>query len=132
MSEIRPGERRKARPCPDRGRVKAERRGRLSEYVAALYLLMKGYRIVAMRYRSRGGEVDIIARRGTVIALVEVKARGSAGKAVDAVGFSSQQRIRSAGDHWLSRQRDATSLSVRCDIVAIVPGRWPEHFMDAF
>ncbi|ATN32683.1 hypothetical protein ACO34A_02545 [Rhizobium sp. ACO-34A] len=132
MSDIRPGERRKARPAPDRGRVKAERRGRFSEYVAALYLLMKGYRIVAMRYRSGAGEVDIIARRGEVVALVEVKARGSAEKAIDAVGFSSQQRIRSAGDHWLSRQRDAAALSVRCDIVAIVPGRWPRHFMDAF
>lgn len=132
MNDIRPGERRKARPGPDRGRVRAERRGRFSEYVAALYLLMKGYRIVAMRYRSRGGEVDIIARRGAVIALVEVKARGSAERAVDAVGFSSQQRIRSAGDHWLSRQRDAAALSVRCDIVAVVPGRWPTHFKDAF
>lgn len=132
MSEIRSGERRKIRPGPDRGRVKAERRGRFSEYVAALYLLLKGYRIVAMRYRSRGGEVDIIARRGGLIALVEVKARRSAAQSVDAVGFSSQQRIRSAGDHWLSRQRDAAALSVRCDIVAIVPGRWPKHFMDAF
>lgn len=132
MNDMRPEERRKVRPAPDRGRVKAERRGRLSEYVAALYLLLKGYRIVAMRYRSRGGEVDIIARRGAVIALVEVKARRSAAQSVDAVGFSSQQRIRSAGDHWLSRQRDAAALSVRCDIVAIVPGRWPKHFMDAF
>lgn len=132
MNDAGSGERRKVRPGPDRGRIKAERRGRFSEYVAALYLLMKGYRIVAMRYRSRGGEVDIIARRGEVVALVEVKARGSAEKAIDAVGFASQQRIRSAGDHWLSRQRDATALSVRCDIVAIVPGRWPKHFMDAF
>ncbi len=132
MSDIRPGEKQKMSPGPNRGRMKAERRGRVSEYVAALYLLMKGYRIVAMRYRSRGGEVDIIARKGVVIALVEVKARDSAQRAVDAVGFSSQQRIRSAGDHWLSRQRDATALSVRCDIVAIVPGRWPRHFIDAF
>ncbi len=132
MSDIRPGEKHKTSPGPNRGRMKAERRGRVSEYVAALYLLMKGYRIVAMRYRSRGGEVDIIARKGVVIALVEVKARDSAQRAVDAVGFSSQQRIRSAGDHWLSRQRDATALSVRCDIVAIVPGRWPRHFIDAF
>lgn len=132
MSGIRPGEKQRTSPGPNRGRMKAERRGRVSEYVAALYLLMKGYRIVAMRYRSRGGEVDIIARRGAVIALVEVKARDSAERAVDAVGFSSQQRIRSAGDHWLSRQRDAAALSVRCDIVAIVPGRWPRHFIDAF
>lgn len=132
MSDIRPGEKQETSPGPNRGRMKAERRGRVSEYVAALYLLMKGYRIVAMRYRSRGGEVDIIARKGVVIALVEVKARDSAQRAVDAVGFSSQQRIRSAGDHWLSRQRDATALSVRCDIVAIVPGRWPRHFIDAF
>ncbi|PWE56155.1 YraN family protein [Metarhizobium album] len=113
-------------------RKKAERRGRASEYVAALYLVLKGYRIVAMRYRTRAGEVDIIARRGDIAVFVEVKARREEGLAVDAVGFAAQQRIRAASDIWFSRQADAACLSQRYDIVAVLPGRWPRHFRDAF
>ena len=113
-------------------RKKAERRGRASEYVAALYLFLKGYRIVAMRYRTRAGEVDIIARRGDLAVFVEVKARREEGLAVDAVGFAAQQRIRAASDIWLSRQTDSSRLSQRYDIVAVLPGRWPRHFRDAF
>lgn len=113
-------------------RRKAERRGRTSEYIAAIYLLLKGYRIVALRYRTRAGEVDIVARRGDVAVFVEVKARREEGLAVDAVSFAAQQRIRAASDIWLSRQADAASLSQRYDIVAVLPGRWPRHFRDAF
>ena len=113
-------------------RKRAERRGRTSEYIAALYLLLKGYRIVALRYRTKAGEVDIIARRGDIVVFVEVKARREEGLAVDAVNFSAQQRIRAASDIWLSRQPDAISLTQRYDIVAVLPGRWPRHFRDAF
>lgn len=117
---------------PMHARRKAERRGRWSEYLAAAYLLVKGYRILALRHKTKWGEVDIIARRGDLVALVEVKARLSRQMAVDAVSFESQRRIRAAGDVWLARQPDAARLSIRCDIVAIVPRRWPLHIKDAF
>jgi putative endonuclease len=97
-----------------------------------MYLLARGYRILAMRYRVRAGEVDIIARRGEVIAFVEVKARRDLMAAIDAVTFTSQNRIRAAGDHWLARQPDAARLSRRYDIVAIVPWKWPRHIEGAF
>ncbi len=113
-------------------RKRAERRGRWSEWVAAMFLMARGYRILAMRYRVRAGEVDIIARRGEVIAFVEVKARRDLMVAIDAVTFTSQNRIRAAGDHWLARQPDAARLSLRYDIVAIVPWTWPRHIEDAF
>lgn len=113
-------------------RKRAERRGRWSEWGAAIYLLARGYRILAMRYRVRAGEVDIIARRGEVIAFVEVKARRDLMAAIDAVTFTSQNRIRAAGDHWLARQPDAARLSLRYDIVAIVPWKWPCHIEGAF
>ncbi len=113
-------------------RKRAERRGRWSEWGAAMYLLARGYRILAMRYRVRAGEVDIIARRGEVIAFVEVKARRDLMAAIDAVTFTSQNRIRAAGDHWLARQPDAARLSRRYDIVAIVPWKWPRHIEGAF
>ncbi|MVA71264.1 YraN family protein [Agrobacterium vitis] len=113
-------------------RKRAERRGRWSEYLAAAYLLSKGYRIVALRYKTRSGEIDLIVRRGDLVVLVEVKARATQQSAVDAVSFESQRRIRAAGDLWLCRQPDASRLSIRCDIVAVLPWRWPTHFPGAF
>ncbi|WP_416796481.1 YraN family protein [Ciceribacter azotifigens] len=116
----------------DGRRLRAERRGRLSEYVAALFLLLKGYRIVALRFRTRAGEIDIIARKGTLAVFVEVKARRLERSAVDAVSFHSQKRIRAASAIWLSRQPDAAELSLRYDIVAVRPARIPRHLEDAF
>lgn len=113
-------------------RRKAHRRGHVSEWIAAAYLLLKGYRILALRYRTKLGEIDIVARKGDLAVFIEVKARGDELSAVDAVGATAQKRIRAASDIWLSRQRDAHLLSQRYDIVAVMPLRWPRHFVDAF
>ncbi|KQV10474.1 hypothetical protein ASC97_17180 [Rhizobium sp. Root1203] len=113
-------------------RRRALRRGHVSEYLAAVFLMLKGYRIVALRYRTRLGEIDIIARKRNVAVFVEVKARRDQMSAIDAVSHTAQNRIRAASDLWLARQRDYALLSQRYDIVAIVPGRLPRHFPDAF
>lgn len=113
-------------------RRRAERRGHVSEYLAALYLLFKGYRILAFRYRTRLGEVDIVARKKTLVLFVEVKAWTRESDAIDAVGYDAQRRIKAASDIWLSRRRDAHLLSCRYDIVAVLPWRLPRHFPDAF
>ncbi|WP_411034684.1 YraN family protein [Shinella sp. BYT-45] len=116
----------------DPNRLRAFRRGRVCEYVAALYLIAKGYRIRAIRHRTRLGEIDIIARRGDLVVCVEVKARRDVGSAVFAVTGTAQQRIRAASELWLARQPDAHRLSLRYDIVAVLPWRLPRHFVDAF
>lgn len=113
-------------------RRKAFRRGHFAEYLAALYLIAKGYRIIAIRHRTRLGEIDIIARKADLVACVEVKARASKESAVFAVTAASQHRIRAASDVWLSRQSDAHRLSIRYDIVAVLPWRLPRHLPDAF
>ena len=113
-------------------RRKALRRGRMSEYVAAVFLMLKGYRILALRHRTRLGEIDIIARKGDLAVFVEVKARRGEAAAVDAVSIAAQKRIRAASDLWLARQADQARLSLRYDILAIMPGRLPRHFIDAF
>ncbi|MCP4317955.1 MAG: YraN family protein [Hyphomicrobiales bacterium] len=100
--------------------------------MAAIALLVKGYRIVAQRFKTKVGEVDLIVRKGDLIALVEVKARANEQAAIDAVTATAARRIAAAGDIWLSRQKDAARLSIRCDIVAVVPYRWPRHFPGAF
>lgn len=113
-------------------RKKALRRGRVSEYVAALYLMAKGYRIVAFRHRTKLGEIDIIVRKRDLVVFVEVKARRDEISAIGAVSFAAQKRIRDASDLWLARQPDYHRLSQRYDIVAVIPGRIPRHFPDAF
>ncbi|TDK35384.1 YraN family protein [Rhizobium deserti] len=113
-------------------RQRAQRRGRVSELVAAVYLVLKGYRILSVRYRTKLGEIDLIARKGDIVAFVEVKARAGQQQAVDAVSFESQHRIRAASDRWLSTRGDAAQLSQRYDVIAVLPWRLPRHFPDAF
>ena len=113
-------------------RLGAYRRGHRSEWLAAAALMAKGYRIVARRYRTRLGEIDLIARRGDLVAIVEVKARPTLAAAMDAIGGMSERRIEAAADMWLARQRDYARLSMRFDMVAVLPWRWPVHVPDVF
>lgn len=113
-------------------KIRALRKGAIAEYRAALALMLKGYRIAAFRYRTKLGEVDIIARKGDIVACVEVKARANIENAVIAVSPLSQRRIRAASDLWLARQPDATRLSIRYDIISVTPWGWPVHIPDAF
>ena len=113
-------------------RRKAYRRGHRAEWIAAAWLTTRAYRIVARRYRTPAGEIDLICRRGDLVAMVEVKARPSVSEAVDAVGWDNRRRINNAADIWLSRQPDAARLSIRFDIVAVCPWRLPVHLQDVF
>lgn len=105
----------------------AYRRGHSAEYFAALALMLKGFRIVERRYRTKLGEIDLIARRGDLVIIVEVKARSTLEQAMEAVTWTAMQRIESAADLWLARQPDYANLSLRYDLVAILPWRWPVH-----
>jgi len=102
-------------------------RGHSAERWAALALMLKGYRIVARRYRTRLGEIDLIARRGNLILIVEVKARISVEAAQLSVTPQAMHRIEAAADLWLQRQRDHAHLSLRFDLIAVLPRRWPKH-----
>ena len=113
-------------------RYGAYRRGHHGEWFAAIALILKGYRIVARRHRTKLGEIDLIARRGDLVAIVEVKARPTLAAAMDAIGRESAHRIEAAADLWLVRQRDYARLSMRFDMVAVIPWRWPVHVEDVF
>ncbi|TPI13713.1 YraN family protein [Mesorhizobium sp. B4-1-3] len=113
-------------------RRKAYRRGHRGEWLAALALMLKGYRILARRHRTRLGEIDLIARRGDLVLFVEVKARRTVIEAMEAIGRESERRIEGAADLWLSRQPDYGRLSMRFDMVAVLPWRWPVHVENAF
>lgn len=115
-----------------RARRSALRRGRRGEWLAAAALMLKGFRILARRHRTRLGEIDLIARRGDLVLIVEVKARPTLEQAMDAVGFEARRRIAGAADLWLARQPDHARLSLRFDLIAILPRRWPVHVVNAF
>tara|TARA_R110000850_G_scaffold8041_2_gene29984 strand:+ start:283 stop:651 length:369 start_codon:yes stop_codon:yes gene_type:complete len=111
---------------------RSERKGRRAEYFAALTLMLKGYRIVSLRYKTAVGEIDLVARKADLVAFVEVKARRNLAAGVDAVSYPAQRRIAAAGELFISRQKDAARLSWRHDIVVVSPWRWPVHLEDAF
>ena len=108
-------------------RRRAFRKGHWAEYLAAAALAFKGFRLVTRRYRTRLGEIDLIARRGDLVLIVEVKARRTLEEAMDAVGIPAMRRIEAAADLWLARQPDRDRLSLRFDLVAVLPRRWPVH-----
>lgn len=113
-------------------KLAAYRRGHRGEWFAALALSLKGFRILARRYRTPAGEIDLIARRGNLVIMVEVKARPTLLAAMEAVTYSAERRIEAAADLWLSRRPDYAKLSVRFDLVAILPRRWPVHVPNLF
>ncbi len=108
------------------------RKGRLAETLAAAVLLFKGWRVLAMRYAAAGGEIDVVALRGEVIAFVEVKARRDRDAALLAVDGTKQERFSRAVRHWLTRNPWAGSKVLRADAVLVMPWRLPVHVPDAF
>lgn len=107
-------------------RQKAERGGRRAETLAAWWLRLKGWRIIATRARTPVGEVDLVARRGRTLAFVEVKARASddaAGLALDDFRLRRVARAAEALAVRYARPDD----TIRIDAIFIVPGRYPRH-----
>ncbi|MEM9495360.1 MAG: YraN family protein [Pseudomonadota bacterium] len=104
-------------------RRRAERKGRIAETVAALYLRLLGFSIVAMRFRAAGGEVDVIARRGRLLVFAEVKARRTVGDALFAVTDANARRVSAATGAFLARHRRFADFDMRYDIIAIAPWR---------
>jgi putative endonuclease len=119
---------------PDRmnRRRAAHRRGHAAERLAALRLTLAGYRILARRYRTRVGEIDLVARRGGVLAFVEVKQRREIGAAMDAVTPQSRARIRRTAELFLKNHPALCDLTCRFDVVVVIPWRWPRHLVDAW
>jgi putative endonuclease len=124
--------RRADRPPPRPERVAAFRVGLSAESRAAAYLIAKGYRIVARRFRTPVGEIDIVARRRDVLVFAEVKARATLDDAAEAVTERNQRRIVAAAETWLSAHPDDVNCNIRFDAVLVAPGRIPRHIQAAF
>jgi putative endonuclease len=119
-------------PEPRPERVAAFRVGLSAESRAAAFLIAKGYRIVARRFRTPVGEIDIVARRRNVLVFVEVKARVRLDDAAEAVTDRSKRRIVAAAEAWLAAHPDDMTSAMRFDAVLVAPGRIPRHIPAAF
>ena len=113
-------------------RVAAFRAGLSAESFAAAYLIAKGYRILARRFRTPHGEIDIVAKRRNLIAFVEVKARASLDEAAFAVTPRQQARIINAAQAWLASHPEHAEFELRFDAILIAPRQLPRHLLAAF
>lgn len=117
-------------------REKARARGTAAEWLAAVWLSAKGYRILARQFRAHGGELDIVALSPVwskrTIVFVEVRARGTVGAAVESVGAEKRRRVETAAAQFCARKPKLKSLPQRFDLVLLAPGRFPHHMIDAW
>jgi putative endonuclease len=113
-------------------RVAAFQAGLSAESRAAALLMAKGYRILAKRFRTPHGEIDLVAKRRNLLAFVEVKARASLDEAAYAVTPRQQARIINAAQAWLVAHPDHAELELRFDAILIAPRRLPRHLLAAF
>ena len=124
--------RRPPKPAPRPDRVKAFRLGLSAESRAAMLLVAKAYRIVARRWKTPFGEVDIVARRRRTLVFVEVKARDRIDDGLEAVTERSRRRIVAAAEAWLARHPDDVNAEIRFDVIVVAPGKVPFHIANAF
>ena len=108
-------------------RQRARRRGKLAELLCRVHLRLRGWRIVARDWRCPAGEIDIIARRGKVLAMIEVKARATTAEAVSAVAPRQRRRIARATSAFLLGRPELAGLSLRFDVMLVAGLRAPRH-----
>src|SRR6195952_5885726 len=120
-------------PRPKRDRQAAHRRGHHGGGVAALWLRLKGYRILARRLKTRAGEIDLVAAAPFgPVCFIEVKARNLARTAAESVGPGQQTRIARAASLYLASRPGLARRGSRFDIVAIAPNALPVHHRDVW
>lgn len=112
-------------------RARAERRGRRGEALAAWYLRLKGWRILAHRVKTPRGEVDLVARRGRMVAFVEVKWRNTAAELGLAIDHHRLRRVAAAAEAIAPRFVRAGD-DQRIDVLLLAPRRFPRHIVNAW
>jgi putative endonuclease len=121
-------QKREARP----EKIAAFRVGISAESRAAAFLIAKGFRILARRWKSPVGEIDIDARRRSMLVFVEVKARNSLDAAAESLQARQQRRIAAAAETWLAVHGSEGFRDIRFDAILVAPGKLPRHIPAAF
>lgn len=104
--------------------------GRRGEWIAALLLMAKGYQILGFRLASRAGEIDILARRGRRLVVVEVKRRQTLEAALQALTAEQRRRLLASGQAIQRGRPQWRKLDLALDMVALAPGCFPRHVRD--
>ena len=113
-------------------RRRAQRRGRLAEWLCLWHLRLRGWHIVARGWRCPSGEIDILARRGKVLAVIEVKARNELTVAASALAPRQRRRIVRAAEAFLLQRSDLADLDLRFDVMLVAPLHLPRHWRGAW
>lgn len=118
-------------------REKARARGTAAEWIATLWLLVRGYRVIARQFRAHGGELDVVAltpywRTPCTIVFVEVRARDTVTLAVESITEAKRRRVERAAAQFCARRPRLARLPRRFDLVAVSQDGWPKHFVDAW
>ena len=100
-------------------RQRSYRLGIAAELLAALVLTARGYRVLALRYKTPVGEIDLIVRRGRTVAFVEVKARAGLAQALSAAGPRTQSRVARAAQYFLAQKPGFADCELRFDLFAV-------------
>jgi putative endonuclease len=114
------------------GRRRAQRRGRLAERLCRWHLRLRGWRIVAADWRCPAGEIDILARRREVLAVIEVKSRADYATGVGSLLPRQRRRIARAAEAFLLTRPDLAGLALRFDVMVVMPRRLPRHLPSAW
>ena len=112
-------------------RQQAEARGRRAETIAAWWLRLQGWRILAQRARVPGGEVDLVARRGKILAFIEVKQRATRDAAAWSLDEYRLRRVAVAAER-LSPRYARDGDDIRIDALFLVPGRLPHRLVNVW
>jgi putative endonuclease len=115
-----------------RSRQAAHAHGHRAETLALWFLRLKGYRLLARRFKSPAGEIDLIMRRGQTTVFIEVKARRTVDEAVLAVTDYQSYRIAEAAAFYTARDNRAAIGFQRFDIVSVPSYLWPTHIKNAY
>jgi len=107
-------------------------KGKLAEASAEILLRTMGYSILARRFKTPSGEIDLVARRGARVAFIEVKLRPTLDDAVESVTPRLRRRVRDAAELWLQDHEGDPGLDPAFDVVLMAPRQWPVHMADAF
>ena len=113
-------------------RRRAQRRGRVAEWLCLWHLRLHGWHILARGWRCPAGEIDILARRGGVLAVIEVKSRDEFTTAAAALAPRQRRRIARAAEAFLIQRSDLAGLDLRFDLMLVAPLRLPRHWRGAW
>lgn len=112
-------------------REQAEKQGRAGEGRAALWLQAKGWQVLDRRRKTPVGEIDLIVKRGRVVAFVEVKWRASAGELDHAIDARRLSRVAAAAEA-VAHEYAADGEDIRIDVLLLAPGTFPRHIVNAW